>query len=141
MYDKIFKVLVFLFIFQSMLHSEFVVVTKDKASGQFRPMTNAETLQYQDKISSVLLKYQWPMCIQSDLTPAEIAEYLAPNTPYAQEKFVQKKLQEAIGPDGADLHVMFAPDSFYQLFCIAEKTIDLGNDQYQEVLKKKICIF
>ena len=98
-------------------------------------MTHEETLQYQDKISDVLLKYQWPMCIQSDLTPAEIAEYLAPDKPYAQEQFVQKKLQEVVSPAEIDLNVMFVPDSFYQLFCIAQQSYNQFHKQYKMAQK------
>lgn len=128
----IVKTLLLFNILISMVHAELLILVKDKSTGLLRAMTDEETLQYQNKISDVLLKYQWPMCIQSDLTPAEVAEYLAPGKPYAQEQFIHKKLQEVVSPAEIDLQVMFVPDSLYELFCIAEKSNERFNAQYQE---------
>ncbi len=123
------------FCYTQLMHSELLIIVKDKITNNFRTMTHEETVQYQSKISDILLKYQWPMCIQSDLTPAEITEYLAPNKPYAQEQFIQKKLQEIINPSEIDLNVMFVPTSFYELYCIAEQSYNAFHKQYEQALK------
>jgi|GEM_PF-830727 len=132
---RIFKIMILGSCWFSALHGELLIMAKDKQTGLLRAMTDQETLQYQSKISDVLLKYQWPMCIQSDLTPAEQVEYLAPGKPYAQEQFIHKKLQEVVSPEEIDLQVMFVPDSFYELFCIAKNSATAFSEQYETAQK------
>jgi len=132
---RIFKIMILVSCWISVAHGELLIMAKDKQTGLLRVMTNEETLQYQSKINDLLLKYQWPMCIQSDLTSAEQAEYLAPGKPYAQEQFIHKKLQEVISPAEIDLQVMFVPDSFYELYCISERSSDICSVECERAAK------
>ena len=132
MIKHLFRIIIF--IYAQSIHTELLIIVKDKTTNHFRSMTHEETPQYQSKISDIILKYQWPMCIHSNLTSTEITEYLAPNKPYAQEQFLQKKLQEKINPSEIDLNVMFVPTSFYELYCIAEQSYNAFHKQYEQAL-------
>jgi len=96
------------------LHGELLIIKKD---GQlFKPLTQEESIKYQTKINDILMKYQWPMCLNSSLTPDEVSNYLVSGKPHAEEQFIQKKLQEVIDPAQIDLQVMFVPTSIYELY-------------------------
>jgi hypothetical protein len=125
----VFKIII-LCTFQVALHAELLIVKKE--NGIFKPLTQAETVEYEKKINAVLSKYQWPMCTTESLTKQEIAEYLSPDKPYAEEQFVQKKIREVIDPTEIDLHVMFVPTSLYELFCI-DQSFETPRVQYQRI--------
>jgi hypothetical protein len=72
------------------------------------------------------------MCIQSNLTKTEITKYLAPNKPYAEEQFIQQKINESINSTEIDLHVMFVPNAFYELFCIQEQSYNAFYKKFEK---------
>lgn len=70
------------------------------------------------EIDAVLLKYQWPMVKTSELTDDEKDELLTEGVPYAEELFIQKKIQEVTGNNA--YQVAFIPTTIYELFVIAD---------------------
>lgn len=101
-------------------HAELLVVKKG-ADGLFAPMTEEDTKKDGKVISDILLKYEWPMCITSDLTNTEKNELLAVGKAYAEEKFIEKKIQESLG---TDYGVIFVPTALYEIFVWAEYASD-----------------
>lgn len=78
-------------------------------------------------IAAILLKYQWPMVIASDLTESEKNELLTPIDPkeieklgktFPEEEFIQKKIRETLKGKGDNYFVIFVPTALYELFCI-----------------------
>ena len=69
------------------------------------------------EIAELLLKYQWPLCIGSQLHESEQKELLAAGKPRAEELFIEKKLREKTGDNS--LGVVFIPTTLYELFAIA----------------------
>ena len=104
------------------VHSELLIVKKIDFG--YEALSEAESIQYNDKIVEILQKYQWPMCIGSDLTEDEKNELLSADAPYAEELFIQKKLQQAM-PE-LYLQVIFIPTSLYELFCVIQLFDDNG---------------
>ncbi|OGB86242.1 hypothetical protein A3J41_00710 [candidate division TM6 bacterium RIFCSPHIGHO2_12_FULL_38_8] len=101
------------------IHPELLIVNK-MADGVFGSLDQLDSLTYGPVISQILLKYQWPMCIASNLTEDEKNELLTAGVPYAEELFIQKKLKQAIFDPRLDLHVIFIPTALYELFCLIE---------------------
>jgi hypothetical protein len=95
-----------------------LLVIKKNTDGLFTSLDKTESLIYGPVISQILLKYEWPMCIASNLTKDEQNELLTAGMPYGEEIFIQKKLKESI-PD-LDLGVVFIPTALYELFCLSE---------------------
>lgn len=87
------------------------------------------------KIEEVLLKYQWPMVKASELTKKEQDELLTEGVPYAEERFIQKKIHEVTGND--TYQVVFIPTTIYELFVIAEIFTTKDEDNpLQNAIKK-----
>jgi len=101
-----------IFLAPAALHPELLVIKKE--NGHFAPLTEAD-LPDSQKIMDIILKYEWPMCIASDLTPAEQDALLTPNKPFAEERFIQNKIQESVGKQ---YEVIFIPTAIYELFGI-----------------------
>lgn len=126
---------IWLLTFSMVMYPELLIVKKDDFG--YIALSEAESLKYNDQISKILQKYQWPMCLGSDLTEDEKNELLTADKPYAEELFIQKKLQEAL--PNVNLQVIFIPTSLYELFCLSEmcngdtlsiKNISIGNTLY-----------
>lgn len=100
------------------LRAELLIFKKDATTGYLTPLAPEESILHGPSICQILLQYQWPMCLASDLTPDEKNELLTIGKPYAEELFIEKKLKEAI--PAIDLHVAFIPTSLYELFEIIE---------------------
>jgi hypothetical protein len=100
----------------SSTRAELLVVKK--TSEGFVPLSLEDDKAASPKIAAILLKYQWPMCIASNLTKEEQDELLTPGKPYAEELFIQKKIREAMGSD--DYCVVFVPTALYELLCMYE---------------------
>lgn len=96
--------------------AELLVVKKTNEG--FAPLSLEEDATASPKIAEILLKYQWPMCIASNLTKEEQDELFTPGKPYAEELFIQKKIREAMKSD--DYCVVFVPTTLYEMFCIYE---------------------
>ncbi len=98
-----------------------LLIVKKTETG-FAPLDDADK-KHNDAMASMLLKYEWPMCIaNTDLTADEQKELLAPNKPNAEELFIQKKLTEKFGQD--IYHVVFIPTTVYELFCLSKVSDD-----------------
>ncbi len=97
-------------------YAELLIIKKNHFG--YEALSEAESLKFNDQISEILQKYQWPMCLGSDLTEQEKNELLSADIPYAEELFIQKKLQQAM-PE-LYLQVVFIPTSLYELFCLAQ---------------------
>ena len=96
--------------------AELLIIKKE--NNQFAPLSseNAADIEAGKKIQEILLKYQWPMCIMSDLTEQEQDELLTSNKPFAEETFIQNKIKETLQND--IYHIVFIPTTLYELFCI-----------------------
>jgi len=106
-------------------------------SGQFVPLNDTDTQKYGAELAQILLKYTWPTCIASNLTAAEQNELLTADIPYAEEKFVQKKITELVGKDNINIQVAWVPQCLYDLFCIFE--YDKDRKKYKDEEKKIIA--
>lgn len=69
-----------------------------------------------EPISNIILKYQWPMCIASQLS-ADEANKLFAEEPYAEEQFIQGKIRETVGKEYS---VIFVPTVLYDLFSMLQ---------------------
>lgn len=96
------------------LNAELLILKKDKTTGFLTTLTSQESANYGEVICKILLKYQWPMSIASDLTSQEINSLLISGTDCAEEDFIEKKLRESIAD--IDLVVVFIPTSMYEIF-------------------------
>lgn len=133
-FSSLFIVLCFV---ELSLHSELLILTKDKYSGFLRALSKEESIKHGPAISQVLMKYQWPMCIASRLTKQEqnddsqdkrqafgltIEErkkLLSPDQPGAEAIFIAKKLKEVV--DGIELFVIFISTTLYELFILSRE--------------------
>ena len=98
------------------LYAELLIVKKTETG--FEPLGAKDTEKIQKDLAEVLLSYQWPMCIGSQLTASEQTALLSPGKPRAEELFVEKKLREKTGDN--TLGVVFIPTALYELFVITE---------------------
>lgn len=114
------------------IHSELLIVKKNP-DGRFAPLNKAESLLYDPVISQIRLKYQWPMCIASNLNENEKNELLTSGKSCAEELFIQKKLKESISD--LDLHVVFIPTALYELFCLCEFCKNRQFEPYVDIHK------
>lgn len=98
------------------VYAELLVIKKGKHG--FVPLDESDE-KNKSLIAHILLKYEWPMVIaNSDLTKQEEDELLSPK-PYAEEKFIRRKLQ-AINPN---YDVVFIPTSIYELFAVTSDQV------------------
>lgn len=104
-----------LFCLPTAIHPELLVVKK--VDGLFQPLDEADAC-HNAAIMDIILKYQWPQCLaaETELTEEE-KEELFSSEPAAEEKLIEKKIQQAIGDQ---YHVVFIPTALYELFCIYE---------------------
>jgi hypothetical protein len=116
----------------SFIRAELLVVKKTNEG--FAPLSLEEDKSASSKIAEILLKYQWPMCIASNLTPEEQDELLTPGKPYAEELFIQKKIREVLGSD--DYCVVFLPTVLYELFCMRDFISGNTPDPFFDVAQK-----
>jgi len=117
------------------LHSELLVVKKTENG--FAPLDYSNM----DKdISEILLKYQWPMVITSNLSESEQNELLTSGKPNAEEIFIEKKLREKKGNN--NLSVVFIPTALSELFVFLQ-TIKTKNEinPLQEVVKPILNLY
>lgn len=112
-------------------YSQLLIVKKE--SGRFVSLSDADTQKYGAQLAQILLKYTWPTCIASDLTAAEQNELLTADLPYAEEKFVQKKIIELVGNDNVNLQVVWVPQCLYDMFCIFQYYKDQKRYKDEEI--------
>jgi len=100
-----------------------LLVVKKNADGFFAPMTEEDTKKDGKVINKILLRYQWPMCLASlrqgetrKALQQEQGAFLTAGVPYAEEKFIEQKIQQALG---TDYSVIFVPTALYELFVLA----------------------
>jgi hypothetical protein len=106
----------------SSLHSELLIV-KQVFKG-FASLSQEESIRYNDVIAEIMLKYQWPMCIGSDLSDDEKNELFAQDQAW-EELFIQEKLQRKI--PRLNLQVVFIPTCLYELFCVVKNYAQQAN--------------
>lgn len=107
------------------LNAELLILKRNQETGYIAPLSQQEAIVYGPAVCKILLKYQWPMCIASDLTEDEKNDLLTADHPYAEEQFIEKKLNETI--QDINLCVAFIPTSLYELFEIIEFFIARAN--------------
>jgi len=112
-------------------YAELLVVKRD--SDGFTSLTKQDVNQYGVAVSKILLKYQWPMCTDQDLTDKEKDELLTADKPYGEERFVEQKLQNVFEKKELDLGVLYVPSTLYELFCLQYFFKDTQNPLYQVV--------
>lgn len=117
----------------STVRSELLIVKKGKNG--FVPLDASDIVKSGKIITDIILKYQWPMCISSQLSQEEQDALLTSQKPYAQELFIQNKIRESFDEYG----VVFIPTALYELFCIVHlfKTINEKNP-FQDAVNKFI---
>lgn len=111
------------------LHSELLIVKKTETG--FAPLTTEETINSGPQIAEILLEYQWPMCIASELNQKEQDALLSPDKPYAEELFIENKIQE-LGENFEKYSVIFVPTAIYELFCVIQ-TYTLREQREQKI--------
>lgn len=118
MYKQLFFVTIIVGCLENVLLAELLILKKDKTTNYIIPLSVQDSITHGFDICQVLLKYQWPMSLASDLTEEEKDELLAENKAYAEELFIEKKLRERIKE--IDLVVVFLPTSLYELYELVE---------------------
>jgi hypothetical protein len=114
----LFLMLLVLFTLHTSLRAELLIVKK--VDNVFVPLDSSDDKNGK-AIADILLKYEWPMCIANEhFTDEEKRELLAPNKPYAEELFIQKKIREALPNQPHQYSVVFIPTVLYELFCIEQ---------------------
>lgn len=100
-----------------------LLIFKQTESG-FEPLDASDNV-HKKKIEEVLLKYQWPMSAGLALEPIEVRretlntsnDLFTPHSPYAEELFIEKKIQQVTG--NTHYRVVFFPTCLYELFVLA----------------------
>lgn len=111
---KLFIKIAFLSLCVFTMHAEFLVL---KQTDTGFAALNGDDVVNKAAIADIFLKYQWPMVISnSSLTEEEQNELLTSDLPYAEEKFIRKKLKEI----NQDYDVIFIPTSLYELFMCSD---------------------
>lgn len=110
------RIIAITFILIFSMSAELLIVKKTESG--FASLDTEESINHGKQITDILLKYQWPLCIASALTQEEQDELLSPDKPYAEEIFIQKKIQ-ALGKEFEQYYVVFIPTALYELFLIA----------------------
>lgn len=103
----------FLFMVNITVYPALLIVKKE--DGVFAPLAEADK-DNSEKVATILIKYEWPMCIASNLTAKDQNALLTPDKAFAEESFIQNKLQETVSKD---YFTVFVPTALYELFCIA----------------------
>jgi len=101
------------------IRAELLIFEKNQNNGYLQPLNQSTIDKHGDQIGKVILKYQWPMSTGKNITEEEQAELFAPEQ-HAEERFIQKKLQQIL----QTLEVVFIPTCIAELFYIAEKLKD-----------------
>lgn len=107
---KIISLYISLLFFHDSMYAELLFVKKNNDG--FALLSQEDSLKYGGRIADALLKYQWPMCLASDLTAKEKDELFSTDTMYAEELFIQRKLQDV----DENLCTFFIPTALYELF-------------------------
>ena len=108
-----------------------------KVGNVFAQLSKEDVVQSGKTISEILLKYQWPMCIMSELDPdEEQTALLSPNKPHAEEIFIENKIK-ASDSKFKTFRVIFVPTTLYELFCIVRLLTTL-NDKPENSFVKAI---
>src|SRR5437868_6958848 len=140
-FTKRYLPLFFTVLFSSVIHAELLIVKKvTLPEGKTRfaapDATDDKAMAY---ISQILLKYQWPMVIMSDLTEKEKGELLTPGIENGEEIFIQKKIDETLKSDV--YQVVFIPTALYELFCINDLLLNIEKSStttYWDAVKKAV---
>lgn len=118
MYKKLFLITIIACCLQNFLSAELLILKKDTTTNQIVPLSEQDSITYGFEICQILLKYQWPMCLASDLTEEERSQLLGEHKAYAEELFIEEKLKERIS--GIDFVVLFFSTSLYELYGLVE---------------------
>src|SRR5579872_2573255 len=102
------------------LSAELLIFKEEK--GSLVPLAEDDITKHGEAIASILLKYEWPMCNAFLLNDIDVAALLSPGVPYAQEQFIQRKLNEKF----EHLRVVYIPDALFELFCIIQTCATKG---------------
>lgn len=112
MYNKIqYLVLLLAVLLFISLDAELLILKQ--GADKFMPLSQEDINKNGNAISQTILRYQWPMCIMSGLSKADIYE-LGSSEPCAEEIFIERKLREI----SDDYRVVFIPTTLYELFFI-----------------------
>jgi len=111
------KFLIFLtLLLPKIIHCELLIVQQQENTNM--PLSAEILDKYGEKIAAIKLKYQWPTCVASDLTPQEINELFTLNVANAEAIFVQKKINALFTGVSTKPRVLFVPQSLYDKFCL-----------------------
>ncbi len=144
---SVFRIVFFLFLTISTINAQLIVFKYDSAEKNNVAALQESDEENWDAIFATLQKYSTPMCFGhlDELTEQEVKELFAAE-PYAEQKFIRKKIQEI-----NELYdVIFIPTTLFELFIIeqyfnkkfnfddeeANLLADLDNN-FIEVLKNK----
>jgi len=119
-------------IFSATIYPELLIVRK--VNDRFMSLLTAMiTDSDSQKIMDIILKYEWPMCIAQDLNPQEQNALLTPDKPFAEELFIQNKIQEVVGDQ---YWVIFVPTAIYELYVMLFESRHVGDDSLGAALKR-----
>ena len=129
----------------SLVHAELLIIKREggiDSPSRFVPLDKDDIAKHGKAISDVLLSYAWPMCISklsfeqktvADQEQKDLDELLSPDKKYAEELFIQKKLQAL--PGLSNYHVIYIPTCLYELFSITQI---FSNPEQQNIFQAKI---
>ncbi len=85
-------------------------------------------------LKNILLNYRWPMVIANrTLTKEEKDELLTSDSPFAEEKFIRRKLHEEFK---GYYDVFFIPTSIFELFVISQSNVYCKTEDFLLAKKK-----
>lgn len=114
------------------LRAELVIFKQEE--GKLMPLDVADIAKDGDALAAILLKYEWPMCIASQLSEEDRDTLLAPDVFYAEELFIQNKINEIFG----QYRVVFIPTCLFELFVITHLFATKGQKNPLQDLINKI---
>lgn len=87
-----------------------------QTEGVLKPLDAHDIAKDGDALAAILLKYEWPMCIASELSKEDQDALLVSNVSYAEELFIQNKINEQFD----QYKVAFIPTCLFELFVITQ---------------------
>lgn len=118
--------------FGAVLRSEMLIFKENE--GKLTTLTADDLAKNGNALAALLLKYEWPMCTASQLSLPERDALLSPGAPYAQELFIQNKINEKF----TQYRVAYIPTCLYELFVILQLFATKGENNTLQTFIREV---